>query len=237
MWGCLADLIFPPQCIECGLLLQDTRDIPFCASCFSEITFVHPPLCTSCGLPFQSQVEDNHLCSDCIASPPFFSAARAVGLYDKILLEAIHRFKYNRHILSGRALGKLMASYCYPLFEWSQNDLIIPVPLHPKRLRHRGFNQAVILGREIAVRFRLKLKVDTLRRCVHTLPQFDLGRNERGPNVKGAFEVRKPQEIEGRRIILIDDVYTTGSTVKECARTLLQAGAEEVAVLTLARAL
>ncbi len=233
----LADLIFPPKCIQCGVLLKISRAHSFCRDCFSEITFIRSPICPCCGRPIQSEAEEDHLCGQCIASEPCFSVARAVGIYEKVLLEAIHRFKYKRDFKVGNALGKLMAFYTFPLFEPRSYDLIMPVPLHRKRLRQRGFNQAVILAKEIAGHYGLELETAVLKRRKHTLPQFDLGRSERGQNVKDAFEVRRKDKLEGRRVLLVDDVYTTGSTIRECARTLMEAGAEEIAVLTLARTL
>jgi len=114
--------------------------------------------------------------------------------------------------------------------------LIIPVPLHRRRLKERGFNQSVILAREVARAHSIHLDFETLKRTIHTKPQTGLGRKQRSANVKGAFEVADRERVKGERVVLIDDVYTTGSTVRECARVLVKNGVEEVAVLTLARA-
>lgn len=233
----IADLVFPPTCVGCGLLLKTSDDIPFCGKCYSEINFIQAPFCTCCGLPFKSQSGENHLCGQCIKDKQYFTAARSVGVYESILLESIHRFKYSQDLISGKALGRLMASHIRPSFKSDNYDLIIPVPLHPKRLRQRGFNQAVLLGREISLRFSIPMKTALLKRNVNTLPQVSLGRQDRGPNVKGVFVVEKKGELAHKKVILVDDVYTTGTTVRECAKILLNAGAEEVAVLTLARAL
>lgn len=129
-----------------------------------------------------------------------------------------------------------MAEYAYPLFDISENSLIIPVPLHPKKLRERGFNQSLILAREISKKFSIPLDFMTLRRHINTEPQVSLGKKNREANVHGAFLVTEPEKIKGRRIILVDDVYTSGSTVKECARVLIKSKAEAVLVVTLARA-
>ena len=233
----LIDLIFPPKCIECGALVTSDTAVPICEECFAEITFIESPLCLCCGLPFKAETAGDHLCGECITSKQYFSLARAVGIYDKVLLEAVHRFKYNRNITTGRALGKLMAGHAFPLFDPWRYNLIVPVPLHPKRLRQRGFNQAVILAKELANKYAFELALNFLQRSIDTLPQFNLGRAERHSNVKGAFSVFRQARIDGRNIILVDDIFTTGNTVRECARVLLEAGAKEVAVLTLARAL
>jgi ComF family protein len=149
----------------------------------------------------------------------------------------IHRCKYGRDVTIGEALGELMADFPYPLFNICDYDLVMPVPLHVKRLRERGFNQSLFLAKAIAVRHKLKLDYLSLKRTIHTPPQITFGRQERERNVKGAFAVKTPAKLQGEKVILVDDVYTTGSTAKECTRTLIRAGASTVAVLTLSRAL
>jgi len=129
-----------------------------------------------------------------------------------------------------------MAEYPYASFNIRDFSLVMPVPLHPIRLRERGFNQSVILAREIARRLSIPLDFMTLKRYIYTEPQIHLGKEERLTNVKGVFGVVNKEKILDRNIILIDDVYTTGSTVKECARVLMKSGASSVAVLTFARA-
>lgn len=135
----------------------------------------------------------------------------------------------------GERLGKLMAEFPYPAFNIMDYSLIMPVPLHPRRLRQRGFNQAAILAREISRRFSIALDFSSLERVVFTDSQASLGKEKREINVKAAFAVADPGKITGQKIILVDDVLTTGSTAKECARALLKHKAEQVAVLTLAR--
>ncbi len=136
----------------------------------------------------------------------------------------------------GETLGKLMAEYEYDSFSIEDYSLIVPVPLHPRRLRERGFNQSVVLAREIAGEHSISLDFTILKRMIYTEPQVNLDRKKRGSNVKGAFKIMDSEGVKGERVILIDDVYTTGSTVRECARVLIRSGVAEVAVLTLARA-
>jgi ComF family protein len=176
------------------------------------------------------------MCGDCITSQPAFSVARAVGSYETTLLEAIHRFKYNGKISIGEALGKFMAEFKYSDFNIADYSVIMPVPLHPKKLRARGFNQSLVLAREISKYFSLPLDFLILKRHIRTEPQINLGKKERESNVRGAFSVTNPHKIQGQKIILVDDVYTSGSTVKECARILMKNKADKIAVLTLARA-
>jgi ComF family protein len=232
----LADLVFPPRCMACGVLLVGPRDEPFCTACFSLIRFVAPPFCPCCGIPFSGAGAD-HLCGDCLLFPPSYALARAVACYESVLLDAIHVFKYKGKIATGAVLGKMMADHVYPGFNIADYSLIVPVPLHLKRLRERGFNQAVILAGEISRRFSIPLDFQTLKRQVFTDPQVSLGKDQRRANVRDAFIMRDGKKIEGQKVILVDDVYTTGSTVKECAAVLMKHKAAEVAVLTLARAI
>lgn len=229
----LTDLLFPPRCLAC----ENTPggDTPFCHECASRITFIGDALCPSCGIPFGTTGGERHLCGDCIVLSPPFSLARALGVYESILMSAIHRFKYGGKIAVGNALGDIMASREYDSLHITGYDLIIPVPLHPSKLRRRGFNQALILARRIAKKYRIPLDFTTLRRTKPTPAQVELSGDDRRKNVRGAFAVETKRAVEGRRVLLIDDVYTTGSTVKECARVLMRARASEVAVLTLAR--
>jgi ComF family protein len=231
----LADIIFPPRCLTCDTIIDHSENLPICPSCFSKIKFIKAPLCVCCGIPFSSTDESNHLCGNCLISKPSYSFARAVGYYEATFLEAIHKFKYQGKIAVGKIMGRLMAEYDYPSLSLSEFTLIIPVPLHVKRLRERGFNQSVILAREIAKKFLIPLDFLTLKRYIYTNSQIHLGKKEREENVRGAFEVTHPEKISDKKIILVDDVYTTGSTVKECTRVLMKNGATSVAVLTLAR--
>jgi len=232
----LADLIFPPRCLTCGVLLERRDSLPFCPPCLSGIRYIRSPLCPRCGISFPLPEGEDHLCGDCLATERPYAAARAVGYYESTLLTAIHLFKYRGKTGIGEALGRIMADFAGGIWDMNAFSLLMPVPLHRKRLRERGFNQAAVLARALSKRFSLPLDLMTLRREVPTPPQVGLGRNERQANVRGAFAVRKPEKIAGRRILLVDDVFTTGSTLSECAAVLMQAGADAVAVLTLARA-
>jgi ComF family protein len=159
-----------------------------------------------------------------------------LGKYEATLLDAVHLFKYHGKISAGEALGRMMARAPYDSLATGEYSLVIPVPLHPKRLRERGFNQSLVLSRQVSNRFNIPLDFLTLRRTVHTEAQVKLSGRKRRTNVRGAFEVTDKDRIKGHRIVLIDDVYTTGSTVTECSKVLMRNGAHEVAVLTLARA-
>ena len=232
----LADILFPPECPACGTVLIADGEQLFCPECLSTINFTTSPLCTSCGLPFTVTEGANHLCEDCILAPPPFSMARALGKYEGSLLDVIHLFKYHGNVSAGEALGRMMAKARYDSLAIGNYSLIIPVPLHLKKLRDRGFNQSLILASQISKMFSIPLDFTTLRRVIHTESQVGLSRQKRAANVRGAFEITDQSRIKNKKVLLIDDVYTTGSTAKECSKILAQNGAEEVAVLTLARA-
>ncbi len=231
----LADVVFPPRCIACSAFLMEDG-VSFCPDCFEGIKFNRSPLCSRCGIPFDEAGKEDHICGECLSSAPAFSVARAVGRYETVLMDVIHKFKYGGKTSVGQKLGKLMAEFVYPAFNIMDYSLIIPVPLHPRRLRQRGFNQAVILAGEISRHFSMSLDFLSLKRVVFTESQASLGKEKRASNVKAAFAVADAGKVMGQKIILVDDVITTGSTVNECARALLKNKAEEVAVLTLARA-
>jgi len=221
--------------MACGTVLRE-KNKSFCPDCFSQIEFIRSPLCSLCGQPFSEPGESDHMCGICLLAAPPFAVARALGQYERVLMDVIHRFKYGGKMSLGERLGEFMADCSYPSLAIADYSLIMPVPLHPRRLRQRGFNQAMILAREIARRFSLGLDFLSLRRVVFTEPQVGLGKDMREQNIRGAFHVADAGRIKGENIILVDDVYTTGSTVKECARILMKSKAEKVAVLTLARA-
>jgi ComF family protein len=163
--------------------------------------------------------------------------ARAVGYYEGTLREAIHRWKYEEKGYLTSFFGEKLAEGFHQHWGFQSFDLLIPVPLHPKRLRARGFNQALLLVKELSQRTRIPYSKRVLRKEVPTPPQVHLSGRERERGVRGSFHIQNEKEIEGKTILLIDDVYTTGATVNECSKILLKAGAERVDVLTLAHAI
>jgi ComF family protein len=202
----LADLIFPPRCTSCGVILENHARFPFCPSCSAGIHFIRSPLCPRCGHPFPAQEGEDHLCGECLVTKRPYAVARAVGYYEETLLTTIRLFKYQGRTGVGEVLGKLMADFAGGIWDMKAFERILPVPLHRKRLLERGFNQAVILARELSRRFSIPLDFTTLRREIPTVPQVGLEREARSVNVRGAFAVRNPERIAGRRILLVDDV-------------------------------
>jgi ComF family protein len=233
----IANVLFPCRCPLCNTTIHDRPAQNICASCAARINPIRSPLCPACGVPFPAANAGDHLCGDCLLSPRAFTKARAVGRYEDVLLTAIHDFKYREKAALGKILGKMMADHDYPDFHIPSYTVIMPVPLHVSRLRERAFNQALILARAVAKKYDIPLDFTSLKRNLATRPQIALGKTERQSNVRGAFAVPEPEKVKGKKIIVIDDVYTTGSTLNECARILVKGGAAEVAALTLARAI
>ena len=174
-------------------------------------------------------------CILCQAKPYRFQAARAAGIYEGILRECIHLLKYGKKVCLAEPLGKLLAEVMKNDSDLRKADLLVPIPLDGRRYREREFNQAHLLAQEVSRFFRIPISSRNLRRTRTTLPQTQLNRKQREKNVRGLFQVRRPKEYQGKTILIIDDVFTTGSTVNECAKVLSQAGAREVNVLTVAR--
>jgi ComF family protein len=227
----ILDFFLPGFCLFCHAPLGLDSASLACPQCLEEIALIPQPFCSCCGAPFRGAVGLEHLCQDCLTDPPPFNRARAVAFYDGLVLQAIHRLKYQRQLIYAKFLGQILAAAGAAELV-SAADLLVPVPLHPRRLRWRGFNQAILLARTFPD---LPLGLEVLVRRRPTLPQVKLSPRERQTNVKGAFTVPDPLAIKGRSILLVDDVYTTGATVKECARALRRAGAAKVEILTVAR--
>lgn len=238
----LVDWLYPPRCRACGGRIQGRDAEYFCSSCWPQIQLVSHPICTICGRPFPNASGDDHSCGVCLTRAPQFARARAWACYPREefeehpLRQVVQRFKYGRKVALGKPLGRLLASGCREFLGERCFDSIIPVPLHPKRLRWRGFNQSLLLARQVARAYDMPMDPFMLRRIKETAPQTQLSEEERRKNVRGAFALNPRKSAKGMRLLVIDDVYTSGATVNECSRTLKRAGAKEVSVLTFARA-
>lgn len=233
----LADVLFPPRCQSCRKVAEKLTNDLFCTACEEKIKYIRTPLCPACGFPFADSEGSDHLCGDCLTAPQPFAVARSVAAFDDILLEAIHALKYHNKTGLGTGLGKMMAGGPYTGMDMQGYTMIIPVPLHIRRLRERGFNQSLLLAKVLSERYAIPLDFVTLKRERDTPPQTMMGRRERKANIKGAFDVADKERVRKQHVLLIDDVYTTGSTLAECTRVLLNNGAAQVGVLTLAKAI
>jgi ComF family protein len=233
----LLDLLFPAVCPICGGRSHGRRRRPFCGACWAALPLLPPPGCRVCGRALPGLAGDL-ACDACRREPPPFAYARAVAAYRGGMREAIHALKYRGRTAVAAPLAELMAEAGRPLLPEGAApglDALVPVPLHPGRLAERGFNQAELLAVACARRWERPLLRRALVRVRATRPQTDLDAADRRRNVAGAFAVARPREVAGRRLLLVDDVLTTGATARAAARALGQAGAAEVGVLTLAR--
>lgn len=225
------DIILPPRCPVLG----ETVDGPGLLSPggWSQLDFIADPACAVCGYPFEFEVEKGALCAACLAGPPPFASARAAIVYGGAGREAVLKFKHGDRLDLVPAFVPWLARAGAEML--AEADLIVPVPLHRRRLLRRRYNQAAAIARALSARTGIPASTDVLRRVRHTAPQGFLNRKDREQNVRAAFAAGPGPRITGKTVILIDDVYTTGATVSECAAALLKAGAAKVHVLTLAR--
>lgn len=229
----ILDFFLPRLCVFCGEVVGDQAQAAVCPACEETVPWVESPLCLVCGQVFSAREGDDHLCGPCQTEPPPFARARAAALYEEDGLsgQAIKRFKYSRRLDMLPVMHHwLRRPLCLELALAS--DLVAPVPLHPKRLKERGFNQSLLLAQAFP---EVRLKRELLVRVRHTPPQTGLKPQARRDNVKGAFSVPRPALVKGKNVLLVDDVFTTGATIRECARVLRRAGARRVEVLTVAR--
>jgi len=219
---------------------------PFlCANCSGTFKAIESPMCSTCGVVFKSREGEDHRCGECLDASKKYGKARSAGVYDEALMVAIHCLKYKGKIQLARPLGVLLFMIFYRYWPGNTINLIVPVPLHKRKLRIRGFNPSFLLIKEweiIAEALnnalpKIPVLRDVLVRKQCTKPQTGLGRKERLQNIKDAFGVVDSSKIIGKKILLVDDIYTTGATVSECTKVLLKAGAAQVDVLTLARAM
>ncbi|MBU0994528.1 MAG: ComF family protein [Proteobacteria bacterium] len=267
--------LFPEFCLGCGVFLEritgaDKKDsfpefpkgfmqadietvfrmaldTMMCQDCLDTFQAVTSPFCIKCGTVFQSREGNDRLCGACLKNPGRYRMARAAGVFQGSLLDAIHLFKYQGKLQLAKPLSRVLLYalmvYAHEFAEGQNIDMIVPVPLHPKRFRERGFNQAYLLiqhWEKMAASFGRALPYISIERHVlirkkYTDSQTGLGKKERQKNINGAFQVSGKIDIRNKRVLLVDDVYTTGSTVNECVGVLLKGGARYVDILTLAR--
>lgn len=227
------DTLLPPRCLTCEATVEGQRQL--CASCWSKLRFLAEPACACCGTPFPFETAPGMLCAECIAAPPCFRKARAVLAYDDHSRDAILAFKHGDRTDAAPAFGAWLARAGAELV--AEADALVPVPLHRWRLFRRRYNQSALLAFGAARASGLAVLPDVLQRTRNTPTQGTRTRPGRFDNVRGAFRVRPGREaqVRDRRLIVVDDVMTTGATVEACANVLLRAGAAHVDVLTLAR--
>ena len=228
---------YPEICQLCEQERATARDGFVGPECWRQVRFIRPPFCGRCGLPFQGDLTTAFECTNCREMELHFRSARSAVVAKTVVLEAIHRFKYQRALWFENFLADLLIREAGPELRGQKWDFIVPVPLHSLKQREREFNQAEILARHLSDATNIPLKTTLLRRVTSTRTQTRLTKQQRAENMRRAFAIRDGRKLSGEKIILVDDVFTTGATTSACAKALSAAGAGEVCVWTVARGL
>ena len=224
----LLNFLLPPNCPICHQKIE--RD-GLCPHCFSKLEFIGTQKCSVCGQPLDVLVPGMSICGTCLKKPPYFRQAEAVFKYNDTSKKLILAFKYGDHTELANLFIKWMDQNSSALIQ--KNDILMPVPLHWRRLLKRKYNQSALLAQKLAKKYNKRYDPLTLKRTQSTPSQGHLSPKERLKNVKNAFKIKNTKKVKDKSILLIDDVFTTGATVNECAKILLKAGAKSVDILTL----
>jgi ComF family protein len=232
----ILSFFLPQACVSCRSILPQENEGPFCAACHQELKPLSDSVCTICGDPFTHEEITSHVCGRCLSDRPYFEWARSVFEWGPPLSTVIHGFKYQGKEVALRWMAREMARFLRGEKGDLPWDFLVPVPLHPFRLIRRGFNQALLLARALHREIGVPLDFQNLLRGRYERPQVAKDREERLKQIQGAFALRDPSRFEDKKVLLIDDVYTTGATLNECAKVLKTAGAQ-VEAFTLARTL
>jgi len=229
--GLAYELIFPSQCQLCGDLAH--FKIPLCNTCLKKVQKIGNLRCEICGKAFTG--ETNRICGNCIKEKPKFDQARAWAKFEEPMVQIIHQFKYQRGFQFANWMVNNLVEVHQTQFSDQKFDLLIPIPLHWKRLLQRGYNQALILAQPLSKKLKIPLDTTILQKTTNTPPQVGLSSAQRKENLKKSFQIKKPKLIAGKNILLVDDVITSGATANEASKILKQAGAKKVCILALAR--
>ncbi|MCX7643030.1 MAG: ComF family protein [Armatimonadetes bacterium] len=236
----ILDWLYPNRCGVCHRF----SDNAICQDCKSKWSLIASPYCLWCGKPFDPIAKTSPLCGICLQGRYRFDYARSAVIYDGVGRETVHALKFNRKPRLAQPMGELMAEVMNRALEgekgllpspWQRPSMVVPVPLHPKTQRQRGYNQAALLAEVVGQILDIPVDSKILAQTRQTKPQATLGEKERWENVKGAFEVVQPELVKGQIVVIVDDVMTTGATLNECAKALKRAGARQVYCLTFAR--
>ena len=230
----LLDFLYPRNCIYCGISSPETFRF-ICWDCWSDATRVVAPFCELCGDPVAGAVDHDFICYACSSEPPSFDRARSAARYEGAVGEALRQLKYEKGFWMGPDMAKVMKNCLIAEYSVEEFDLVVPVPLHHVRRRDRGYNQSAVLAKELAELLGYRMDSGVVRRIRGTMTQTNLTATQRLSNVKNAFESRNEKRLAGKRVLLVDDVMTTGATVNACAKALKKGGASSVYVLTVAR--
>jgi len=228
---------YPEICHLCRMERATAAQGFVCPQCRSQVRFIEPPFCERCGLPYPGDFTAPFECSNCREMKLQFTSARSAVVAHSAVREVIHRYKYQRALWFEPFLTRLILARALPALDGQGWDIIMPVPLHPVKQREREFNQAERLAASLSAASGIPLKASWLRRIRPTATQTLLSRQQRAANMHGAFAVRPGVRLNGERVVLVDDVFTTGATTNACAQVLRAAGAGDVCVWTIARGL
>jgi len=234
MMKSVLDMLYPRRCIGCGGTSPDSFRY-ICWECWSDSTRVEPPFCSLCGDPVAGAIDHDFICYSCSAEKPAFTAARSATRYDGVVGEALRQLKYEQALWLAPDLATLLHNCIQAEYPGHEFDLLVPVPLHHVRKRGRGYNQSTVLAQELGRRLGCKTRPGLLKRIRPTISQTNLTAKDRLSNVTQAFQYRKEEALTGRKVLLVDDVMTTGATVNACAGALKKGGAVTVHVITAAR--
>ena len=227
--------VYPNVCQLCHAQESGAPEGFVCDACSRGVRFIQPPFCERCGLPFEGDITTSFECANCRELDLHFESARSAVLARGVVLEAIHRYKYQRALWFEPFLASLLVRQAAPALDPREWDAIVPVPLHATKERHREFNQARTIAAHLARATGIPLRGNLLKRVRATTTQTLLTREERTRNVRHAFALRRGARAEGLRCVVVDDVFTTGATTSGCAGALAAAGARRVCVWTVAR--
>lgn len=227
--------VYPNVCQVCERHHASLPEGYVCALCRAKVRAIIPPLCQRCGLPFDGDLNREFECTNCRELPLHFDSARSAVLAQGLVLEVIHRYKYQQATWFEPFLSNLLVNQAQANLSSDRWDVIVPVPLHRVRERERGFNQATRLARRLGQALSIPVNNNLLLRTRATRSQTLLSRRERLKNMKTAFAINPALSISGQRVVLVDDVFTTGATTSACARVLRARGATAVCVWTVAR--
>lgn len=221
----IVEWLYPPVCVFCGEICKQG----ICEECRKKVGIIKEPRCKKCGKPIHQ--EEKEFCYDCEREELCYEQGRSLWLHKLPVSSSIYAFKYKNRRIYGEIYGREMAKAFRKLIHLWQIDVIVPVPLHKKKQKKRGYNQAEILAKEIGFRVNIPVDVTLVKRKINTIPQKEFSRKERKKNLKNAFEITK--KIEGKRVLIIDDIYTTGSTIDAISVLLKKAGVEKTYFLTI----
>jgi ComF family protein len=231
------NFFYPEICQLCQTERATAKSGFVCSNCWQQVRFIRAPFCERCGLPFEGDITTKFECTNCREMDLHFSSARSSVVAKTAVLEIIHRYKYSRHLWFENFLADLLLREALPVLENQKWDFIAPVPLFPTKEREREFNQAERLANHLSQATKIPVNTKLIRRVQPTLTQTRLTKEQRASNMKNAFAIRDGVKLNGEKIILLDDVFTTGATTSACAKILKSAGAGDVCVWTVARGL